>query len=301
MFDDITRLDARLLRAFIATFEERNVTRAAARINLTQQGLSGMLARLREVFNDPLFVREAHGVVPTPRAEALYAKVKTVLDAMQALVEAEGFDPAETRSVFRVAAADYALSAVLPPLFEGIRNIAPKLKLAVEPLKIEDLGFQMRNGEIDLALTVPEFVPDTLRTESLFSDRYVCAFRKQHPLAGRKLTLEAFCSAEHLLVSPNRADFRGPTDDALARMGRSREVGLVVPGFLIALSLLENNDLIAALPERLLRMQQNSLHIVEPPLEIPPFEIVCVWPERLHTDPLNVWFRELLRATVDHR
>ena len=295
---DITKIDARLLLAFAAIFEARSVSRAADRLNITQQGLSGVLVRLRDLFNDPLFVREAHGVVPTPRAEAIYPKVRTVIEAMRDVVEADGFDPSEARSVFRIAAADYALATVLPPLIQGLREFAPNLKLAVEPLKIEALPVQMRNGQIDLALTVPEFVPDNLHTMTLFSDRYVCAFRKEHPLAGADLNLESFCNAEHLLVSPNRGEFRGATDDALDRAGCSRNVGMVVPSFLIALMLLENNDLIAVLPERLLRTRQSGLRLVEPPLNIAPFDIVCAWPERLATDPLNVWFRELLRTTV---
>ena len=298
---DILKLDARLLLAFVAISEERSVTRAADRLNITQQGLSGVLARLRDLFDDPLFLREAHGVAPTPRAEALYPKVKAAIDRLQDVVEAEDFDPSKTQSVISIAAADYALAAVLPPLFQGLRGIAPDLKLAIEPLRIENLLVQMRNGQIDLALTVPEFVPDNLHTMMLFSDRYVCAYRKQHPLADKALTLEAFCSGEHLLVSPNRADFRGPVDEALARAGYSRKVGVVVPSFHIALSLLAQNDLIAVLPERLLRIKQDGLHIVEPPIEIAPFDIVCVWPDRLHTDLLNVWFREYLRVRVGDR
>lgn len=295
---DIIKIDARLLLAFAAIFEVRNVSRAAERLNITQQGLSGVLVRLRDLFNDPLFIREAHGVVPTPRAEAIYPKVRTAIEAMQDVVEAEGFNPSETTSVFRIAAADYALATVLPPLIQELRTLAPKLKLAVEPLKIEALPVQMRNGQIDLALTVPEFVPENLHTMPLFSDRYLCAFREEHPLAGAEMSLASFCNADHLLVSPNRGEFRGTTDDALERVGRSRNVGLVVPSFLIAVMLLENNDLIAVLPERLLRTRRSRLHLVEPPLDIAPFDIVCAWPERLTTDPLNVWFRELLRATV---
>ncbi len=295
---DISRLDARMLLSFAAVFEARSVTRAAERLNITQQGLSGILARLREVFGDPLFVRDAHGVIPTPRAETLYPRIKVVIDAMQDVIEAEGFDPFETRAVFSIAAADYALATILPPLIERLSVTAPNLRLAVESLRVETLAVQMRNGQTDLALTVPEFVPDNLHTMPLFSDRYLCAFRKQHPLANKQLTLEAFCNGEHLLVSPNRGEFRGPTDDALERAGHSRRVGLVVPSFLIALSLLESNDLISVLPERLLRTRQNSLLAVEPPVEIEPFQIVCVWPERLHTDPLNLWFRELLRSAA---
>jgi len=298
---DILKLDARLLLAFVAIAEERSVTRAAGRLNMTQQGLSGALARLRDLFSDPLFIRESHGVAPTPRAEALYPKVKVAIERLRDVVEAEDFDPSETQSVIRIAAADYALAAVLPPLFEALRGVAPNLRLAVEPLRIENLLVQMRNGQIDLALTVPEFVPDMPHSMTLFSDRYLCAFRKQHPLAGRALTLESFCSGEHLLVSPNRADFRGPVDEALAQVGYSRKVGVVVPSFHIALSLLAKNDLIAVLPERLLRTEQDGLHIFEPPIEIAPFDIICVWPERLHTDSLTVWFREYLRVRVGDR
>ncbi len=298
---DITNLDTRLLAAFVAISEERSVTRAAERMNITQQGLSGILARLRNQFDDPLFVRASRGVSPTPRAEALYPKIITALESLRNVMHDTALDPSRINTTFRIAAADYALSVVIQPLYERLRSVGPELKLAVVPLQIDMVADQMRNGQVDLTLTVPEFVPDNLYTSILFSDRYKCAFRKGHPLATQKLTLNAFCEAEHLLVAPNGQNLHGSTDIALAQIGRSRTVGVSVPNFLVAESLLQTTDLIALLPVRLLRNCSDRLFVTEPPIDIPPFDIVGVWPERVHTDPINKWFREFLRMLIGDR
>lgn len=295
---DIISLDPRLLLAFVAITEEGSVTRAAERMNLTQQGLSGVLARLRDQFDDPLFVRTVHGVIPTPRAEVLYPKIITALESLRNVMQEKTFDPSEIDMTFRIATSDYALSVVIHPLFERLRKLAPKLKLVVVPLQIKLLADQMRKSRLDLALTVPEFVPDNLYSSTLFTDRYKCAFRKGHPLATQKMTIKAFCEVEHLLVAPNGKNTRGPTDIALAQTGHSRSVAVAVPNFLVAESLLAVTDLLAMLPTRLLNNCKDKLFVTEPPIVIPSFDIVCVWPERVHSDPFNIWFREILRILI---
>lgn len=295
---DISNLDTRLLSAFVAILEEGSVTRAAKRLAITQQGLSGILARLRSQFDDPLFVRIAHGVTPTPRAVALYPKVVAAIESLRNVMQEQAFEPSKIDTVFYVATSDYALSVIIQPLFKRLQNLAPNLRLAVVPLQIETLFEQMRLGQVDLALTVPEFVPDNLYTSTLFSDRYKCVFRKNHPIAAQKLTRELFCGAKHLLVAPNGKSQQSSVDITLAKTGHSRTISVSVPGFLVATSLLINTDLLALLPSRTLKNAPDQLQISEPPFEIPPFDIICAWPERVHADPVNVWFRQILGALI---
>lgn len=297
---DTARLSTTLLLAFDALMAERNVTRAAQRVGLTQQGLSGQLRRMRELFEDPLFVRDAGGVAPTPRADELHPRVRQALAALDGVLEPVAFDPARAQETIYLAASDYAQAAVLPGLFERARASAPALRIAVHALNNATLGDDLRNRRVDLALTVPQFAPQNLLRRPLFRERYLLAMRRGHPLARRPLTLDGFCAWEHLLVAPNRGDFHGPTDDALAKLGRSRRIGMVLPSFSVARSLLETTDLIAVLPERTLSGAGAALKVADPPLPIEGFELAALWHERIQADPLHRWFRGLcFQATAD--
>ena len=265
---------------------------------MTQQGLSGVLRRLRGIFADPLFVRGSHGVLPTPKAEALYPRVMAVIESLREVMEPETFDPLEVEATIRIAADDYALAVLIEPLFGKMRKVAPRLRLAIEPLRVDTLSDRLQSDQVDLALTVPEFVPDNLHTRILFADEYKCVVRKGHPTIDGDLTLDGFCQTEHLLVSPNRGDFRGATDDALVQIERARRISLVVPSFLVATAILESTDLIGVLPSRLVTGKTGTLQVLNPPLSITPFDIISVWHERLSSDALNIWFRDLLSVLV---
>ena len=290
---DITRLDPKLLLAFDAVMEERSVTRAAQRLNMTQQGLSGVLQRLRDLFGDALFVREARGVSPTPRAEVLAPRIKLALIELESVLESPIFDPATADGTIFVATADYALSTIVASLFQQFRSLAPKVRLSVRPLTSTTLSEQPRGERVDLALTVNQFAPPNWLTHILYEERLLCAVRADHPLAGTKIDLDAFCSCEHLLVSPHKGDFTGVTDSALAQIDRTRRVGLVIPNFSVVGAILERTDLLVVLPERVLRNINSPLFIFPPPLELKRAEILAIWPERVHQDPLHVWFRQL--------
>jgi DNA-binding transcriptional LysR family regulator len=290
---DITRLDTKLLLAFDAVMEERNVTRAAQRLNMTQQGLSGVLHRMRELFGDPLFVRESRGVSPTPRAEALAPRVKSALSGLEHVLEAPAFDPALADGTLFVATSDYALNTLISPLFQKFRSLAPNVRLATLPINPTTFSDPMRGGRVDLALTIPQFAPRNWLTRCLYKERYACAVRADHRLAGTKVDLDAFCDCEQLLVSPYKSDFNGVTDQALAKMGRTRKIGLALPSFSAATAILEQTDLLAVLPERFLRRTSRHLYIFPPPLEIEGVEMTAAWPERVDEDPLHAWFRQL--------
>jgi DNA-binding transcriptional LysR family regulator len=295
---DIAQLDVRLLLAFDALMTELSVTRAAARMGVTQQGLSGQLARLRDAFGDPLFVRDGAGMSPTPRAESLYLHVQNALASLQALARRPEFDASALSGIITLAATDYAMQLLLPMLLRTLRAAAPGLKLAVRPVNAATLSADMRERVIDLALAVPQFVPPGLQSAELFSESYVGAVRHDHPLAASTVTVEAFCAYPHLLVSPNRGDFHGPTDDALAKLGHRRDVALVVPSFSVVAAMLEASDLIAVLPRRLVQQSRRRLHMFEPPVQVKGFSIHAFWPDRLDADAMHHWFRGKVLETV---
>ncbi|MFA3919925.1 LysR family transcriptional regulator [Ruegeria hyattellae] len=298
MVSDIARLDARLLLGFEALFVERSVTRAAQRIGLTQQGMSGQLARMRDLFGDPLFVREAGGITPTPRAQAIIPAVRAALKTLEAVVTAPQFDPANYEGELTVAASDYAIALLLPPLLKLISIEAPALRLIVRPVELGTLEVKMKNENIDLALTVPEFAPTALPSQVLFREKYVGVMRKDHPMSDVPVTLDEFCAFPHMLVAPFRGDAAGPTDRALELVGRKRTIGLVVPGFSVVGALLEESDLIAVLPQRLMAVMRRELRQFETPVPVEGFQLEAVWPARLDADPANQWLRGMINRAL---
>ena len=295
---DISRLETRLLLAFDALIEERSVTRAAQRLGLTQQGLSGTLQRLRALFSDPLFVREARGVSPTPYATALAPRIKAALAGLENILDQQEFDPSTRQGTINIAASDYVMSAIIAPLFHNFRSLFPHVRLAVQELNPSTLGEQLRSGRIDLALTIPTFAPKNFYTHKLYRERYIGAVRADHPLIKTGFDIDAFCECEHLLISPNKGDFKGTTDEALAKISRVRRVGVVIPSFSVAGTMLEQTDLISVLPVRLLDNMNQRIHVFEPPVKIEGFDVITVWPERVHVDPLQQRFRQLCHDSV---
>jgi DNA-binding transcriptional LysR family regulator len=291
---DLRQLDLNLLKAFDALMDERNVTRAAARLALTQPAVSGTLNRLRESFGDPLFVRTQRGVVPTPRALELAAPIKQVLAHVDVLLKPVVFDPATAAFTLSVAATDYALRAVVVPWMAALRSLAPGVRVAIYPLEDARVLERMERGTLDCALLTPETAPPELHCQRLFDERYVCVVREGHPTAApAALDLDQFCALDHAMVSLQGGGFEGATDAALARLGRRRRVMASVPSFVMLLDLVRNSDLVALVPERLLD-QQAGLKVQAPPLEVPGFTKILAWHARTHPDPGHRWARALL-------
>lgn len=274
------------------------MTRAAQRLGLTQPAMSGMLARLRESFGDPLFVRAQRGMVPTQRALDLRLPVRQVLAEIDALLQPPGFDPATARLTFTMASTDYALRAIAVPFIAALKPLAPHIRVALVPVENNgQMQPQLERGQIGLALLTPEYTPPEMRARTLYRERYVCVLRAGHPAAtGRGLTLAQFCALDHALVSYEGGGFHGVTDDALVKLGQRRAVTLSVKSFLILPELLRASDMVAVLPERLVA-GVDGLAICEPPLEVPGFSQCAVWHERTHHDPAHRWLRELLFRT----
>jgi DNA-binding transcriptional LysR family regulator len=291
-------LDLNLLRALDALLDERNVTRAAQRLSLTQPAVSAMLTRLRESFGDPLFVRSQRGIVPTERALQLAAPLKQVLSEIEQMLQPQAFEPGEAQMTLTIASTDYALRAVVVPFLARLRHAAPGIRAVIVPVQHERLQAQLESGDVDMALITPETTPADLHARRLFNERYVCVMRADHPAAARRLTLERFCALDHALVSYAGGSLSGVTDEALARVGRTRRVTVSVTSFLVLPDILLTSDLIAVVPSRLAQ-GVGGLAVVEPPLAIPGFTKTLAWHERTHRAPGHKWVRELLFETCE--
>lgn len=295
---NLRRLDLNLLVTLDALLAEHNVTRAAERLHLSQPSVSVHLARLREALGDPLLLPGPRGMRPTARAEALREPLRQALEALQRAVSPTSpFDPSKADHTWRAAATDYGASTILLPALRGLRTTAPGTQLAILDMVPAHIARQAERGEIDLAFHTSEGAPSTLRRRTLFRERYVLAGRAGHPRLKRKPTLAQFCKLEHVIVSPDGGGFFGVTDQALAEVGLSRRVVLSVPHFLFVMSALAGTELVAMVPARLVR-DHPALQVVEPPIEVPGFEMAMLWHERVHRDPAHQWLRDHVAGSV---
>ncbi|MFS2004192.1 LysR family transcriptional regulator [Duganella sp. CT11-25] len=296
--NNLRRLDLNLLVTLDVLLSEHNVTRAAQRLNFSQPSVSVHLAKLRDIFGDPLLLPGPRGMRPTARGEELRAPLRDALEALgRAVSPASPFDPLQARQTWRVAASDYGESTILLPALASLRTAAPDTRLAVLELAPARIAQQSEQGQIDLAFHTTDGAPEGLRRRPLFEERYALTGRAGHPRLKRRPTLAQFCALEHVVVSPDGGGFRGITDDTLAEAGLTRRVALSVPHFLFVISALAGSDMVAMLPERLVR-GNGALRMVEPPLAVPGYEMAMLWHERSHRDPAHQWLREHIAAAV---
>jgi len=295
---NLRKLDLNLLVTLDVLLAERNVTRAARRLHYSQPSISVHLAKLRDIFDDPLLLPGPRGMQPTARAEELLQPLRDALESLErAVTPSRPFNPAESRHTWRVAASDSSGSTILLPAMAALRAAAPATRLAVLDLVPSHIAKQAEQGDIDLAFHTGEGSPPGLRRRTLFAERYVLAGRVGHPRLHPQLTLAQFCELEHVIVSPDRGGFHGVTDDALAKAGLKRKVVLSVPQFLFMMSVLARTDLVAMVPSRLVR-GTDMVQIVEPPVDVPGYEMVMLWHERSHRDPAHQWLRETISTSM---
>lgn len=304
-------LDLNLLRVFDAVMTEQNLTRAASRLAMTQPAVSNALRRLRDALSDELLIRTAHGVKPTPRAESLWPAVRRALTELEeAIAPEKTFDIATAQNTFRMAMADATAALWLPALVRSIEREAPGLTIRMVPLTTREPRPMLLRGDIDLAVGFfPGVVAQLaggqgasvspIRHEQLYSGRYVCVMRKDHPLAKEDLTVDSYCGANHLLVSfSGRA--HGLVDEALAKIGRERRILLTVNQFFTAGRVVATSDLITVLPRHLIASTgiTGALITKELPFDLPNVHVDMLWHERDTRGPAHKWLRAHLSGTT---
>jgi DNA-binding transcriptional LysR family regulator len=299
---DLRRADLPLLISLDALLEDLNVTRASRRLNITQSTLSGHLARLRDLFGDPLLVpaENGRGMVPTERALELQARLRETLHELQTIVADNiDFDPATSRRSFVVAINDNAFTMIGLTVAEAITDHhGPGIRTSFIAPDMSNLGQRMERGEVDLFVGATRVLPDSLKHHPLITDEFRMAQRKGHPRGKKKLDLDAYCSLEHMLVSPG-GGFRSPIDDHLARLGKDRRVALTVPGYNQVALMLKRSDLVATLPSRLLSHYSTDLDIFDLPFDMPSFTLSMAWHPRSHDNPAHKWLREQFLAAAE--
>ncbi|HEY1396139.1 LysR family transcriptional regulator [Roseateles sp.] len=305
---DTSRLDLNLLVTLEALLTERHVTRAAARLNLSQPAVSAQLARLRDVFEDPLLLPAQRGMTPTAKALSLLEPLRQALDQVRGVASSHlNFDPATADLTVTIAASDYLQTSVLQPLVLRLRREAPGIRIAVRHMDPAQHAAQMARGDVDLGLMQPIEAAPSLRMRALFHERYVLIARRGHPAlaskpgktgekAPAKLSAKAFAKLEQVIVSPAGGAFSTPVDQALAALGLKRQVVLSAASFLFVPDIVARSDLVALVPERLVKGRSAGLQVLTPPLPIEGFDIAMVWHERNQGHAAQRWLREQVLA-----
>lgn len=299
----LSDFDVGLLLAFDALLKDKNVTHAAARLNITQSALSARLTRLRQLLGDPLFIpsTSGRGMVASPHALALQPELSRLLEQLNDFIgTARVFDAATSKRIFRIAATDNPVSILAPDLIPLLRATAPGAKVAFTMPNKARIAEDLEQGEIDVFIGAAEDGAPGLIARKLFQEEFVTAQRRGHARGTGPLTLDEFCALDHLLISTRGGQFTGIIDTALAELGRERRVSVSVQSYALAPLILSSTDLICTLPRRFLRRFEQMLDLVETPLELAPFEMNLFWHPRMSADAAHVWLRKQILHSAKH-
>jgi DNA-binding transcriptional LysR family regulator len=293
---NITHKDLNLLLVFHVLYQERNATLAAERMALSQPALSHKLNKLRHQFGDPLFVRAPRGLTPTPRAHEMAPQVQRLVEDLQGFYErCDGQDFLTRPARLHLYSTDYMEQTLLPRLLPIIRSQAPNLVLITHNTRGQLPREALEKGTCDLAIAgFYTDLPDTFHQQRLLSEDFVVLAARSNPRLGAGMSLEAFLACEHLLTTLT-GDLDGLVDRALRAEGRSRRVVAGLSSFLAPARLIRGTDLLltclrAVAVEAVER--DPELCIYPMPLPLPTIELMQIWHERTHTDPLRKWFRQ---------
>jgi LysR family nod box-dependent transcriptional activator len=290
------RLDLNLLVALDALLDERKITRAAERLSLSQSAISGMLARLREYFDDELLVQVGRSLELTPLAHELAVPVRNVLLQIQTVVSLNPeFNPATTERHFKITTSDYVISVFLSRVIPLLEKIAPGITLEFMP-QVEDAAEKLKRGEYDFLIIPEPFIASDQPHAQLFDDGYMCAVWEGNTLVGERIDLEQYSRMDHvaaLLGWP-----RSPTYDSrfLEANGVRRRIRITTSDFGSVAPALVGTQMIATMHRRLALefARRFPLRLIETPVEIPRVRECLQWHEYRSADPCHGWLRQLL-------
>jgi DNA-binding transcriptional LysR family regulator len=294
----LRRLDLTVLLVFLGLMRHRKAVDVAAHMGLTQSAISHSIKRLRDIFDDPLFLRRPAGMEPTAVAIALEPKIRRAVETLsEALTTETQFDPTAEAGVIQIGAYDNEMATLVPGLLQRARAAAPGLRFAIRSLGRQAALAALEAGELDLALGFIWDLPDRFQADPIHEEGYAVVMRADHPLTGANWGLEAFCAADHLVVSP-AGDLTGVVDQALERIGRARRVAASVPLFFPALATVASSDMIATLPGRLVAAHAARFGLVirQPPLTIRPFTVAAIRHQRNAKSAKHDWLLAMLTA-----
>lgn len=293
--NNLRAIDLNLLVVLDALLHERHLTRAAARLPMSQPAMSHALARLRVLLGDPLFHRTRGGLRPTAHALALEAPLRDVLAQVRRLLAGAVFEPAASRRAFRLAMSDYGARVALPPLLRHMRREAPGIDLEISYASRSGMIAGVADGQLDLALSVFGETPADIRRAVLFLEDFVCA---ADAAQGVPSTLQAYLARPHVLVAAGPDQRAAEVDAALARLGHARRVAVRLPHWTAAPAMLAGTDLLLTVARRTVDPAPPGLAVGATPFPIAPLAFEMIWHERADADAGLAWLRTQLGAAL---
>ena len=288
--NDLRKIDLNLLIVFETLMQEHNLTRTGEKLFLCQSAISAALNRLRQYFDDPLFIRMGRAMEPTSRAVEIYASLTPALDSMSvALGRMSEFDPATSSTIFRIGLSDDVEYALFPALLKQLRNEAPSISIVIRRTDQYLAASQLSTGEVSLGVCYSRDLPANAKSKVLRSIRPTVLSSSTH---ARPLDLDEFCSRPHISVSL-KGDMCDDIDRALQAIGLERRTVLAVPQYSALTTLIEGTDMIAVVPEYVAHAmtQQGELHATPLPLVLPSHDLSMSWSGTLDNDPGERWLR----------
>ncbi|NGZ85890.1 LysR family transcriptional regulator [Duganella aceris] len=296
----ISKVDLNLFIVFEAIYAEGSITRASLKMNLTQPAISHALNRLRQLFDDPLFERQGHVMVPTPLARSIIDPVRQSLRGFEVTLNGvERFEAAGSERSFSLALRDVLEASVLPPLMARVAREAPLVGLNTLQVGRRELESELAAGTLDAAIDILLPLSNDIRRTLLATDQTVVLVRRDHPAVRGTLDLDGYLTLEHIQTSSRR---RGPglEDFELSRLGLQRRIRLRCQHYFAACRVVSQTDLALTMPERLARVvnQQFGNQILGVPLQMPSLDIYLYWHANVDADPASLWLRGQINDAV---
>jgi len=296
-------LDFKLLVVFQTLMKIRKVSDAGEQLDISQPTISRSLSRLRAHFGDPLFVRTQNGMEPTPCALEVAPYIDEMLDLYHSrLSQKQKFEPALSKRTFRIAASEIGHLLLLPKLVNTLACQAPMINLKATPLGLHSLIEELETGQVDIAFGAYPKLYAGVYERTVAKESYVCVTQSNHPTIKKKLTLDDFRQAAHVIVSAHgMGHIHEQIEKQLLDICPPENIRVVSHHFLSTILLVEQTNLIATLPSRAAKVlsERLDIQILEPPVDIPSFDIKTYWHERFHQDAANQWLRNLISSIFD--
>ncbi|MDA0150091.1 LysR family transcriptional regulator [Vibrio sp. LaRot3] len=301
----LARIDLNLLVCLKVLSEELNVTRTANRLCLSQSAVSKNLAKLRTQFDDPLFVRQSHGLTPTPKTLFLKPKLDVLLNQLEQLTLPEQFDPATSNQRFQIAAVESVYPLILPHFLPQVFHQAPNVTISTHPWSDQTFT-QLQRGELDIGITGKDIdindakltmlPPNDICWQEVYRDNQMCLMRNDHPALTQPWTLDNYLRQRHVQVRCDGND-RWLLDYRLADIGKERDIAITVPDFNSAASLSSYTDFIFTAPSHFVNLaaQQLNLTVMPLPMEFPPMAYTLFWHRERENDPALSWLRNMIQ------
>ncbi len=312
---NISRVDLNLLVYLDVLLRERNVTRAADQLGISQPAMSNGLKRLRGLFDDPLLIRTSEGMTPTERAQELEPIIRDLILGLEKAVQPRSeFNAIESHQVFRIMASDYAEATLFPALLARLRHSAPHIILDI--MTPSDVSFtDVEQGRVDMVINRFDTIPQSFHQRVLWKDKFSCLISSKNKVLSN-FDLDSYLASQHVWVSktgmgvgvgmnPDDVQRLGWVDEALDKLGVKRKITVFTRHYQAAALLAEQEYLITTIPSKLARLQLDNdrVSIVPPPFEIPPIELTMAWSPLLQHNPAHRWMRQLIAETaqtIDH-